>query len=87
MTSMLSTSDVFQHNREGEREMRWGGNGYLRGAQLHAAVDTAEHLLMLLEVANLGSSHAEAAGGGGGPSEAGGLVGGGGGGGGQVGEG
>jgi len=73
-----------QKGRETD-EVGGGGSGYLGGAQLHAAVEAAEHLLMLLEPAGLGSSHAEAAGGAGGPSEAGGLVGGGGGGGGQVG--
>jgi len=67
--------------------MRWGVSGYLGGAQVNATVDAAEDLIMLLEVANLGSSHAEAGSGGGGPSEAGGLVEGGGGGGGEVGEG
>jgi len=67
--------------------MRWAGRGHLGRAHIHAAVDAAEDLLMLLEVANLGSSHAEAASIGGGPSEAGGLDGGGGGGGGEVGEG
>ncbi len=78
---------MYQHNREGERDEVGGGSGYLGGAQVHATVDAAEDLLMLLEPGALGSSHAEAAGGGGGPSEAGGLVGGGGGGGGEVGEG
>ncbi len=67
--------------------MRWGGRGYLGGAQLHAAIEAAEDLLMLLEAPCLGSRHAEAAGGAGGHSEAGGLDRGGGGGGGQVGEG
>ena len=65
--------------------MRWAGRGHLGRAHIHAAVDAAEDLLMLLEVANLGSSHAEAASIGGGPSEAGGLDGGGGGGGGEAG--
>ena len=67
--------------------MRWGGSGNLGGAQIHATVDAAEHIPMLLVAAGLGSRHAEAAGVGGGHSEAGGLGGGGGGGGRQVGEG
>ncbi len=58
-----------------------GGGGYLGGAHIHATVEAAEDLLMLLEMASLGSRHAEAG------SDAGGLEGGGGGGGGQVGEG
>ena len=61
-----------------------GGSRYLGGAQLHATVDAAEDLLMLLESGSL-CRHAEAGGGGGGPSEAGGLDRGGGGGGGEVG--
>ena len=59
--------------------------GYLGGAQLHATVEVAEDLLMLLKAPCLGSSHAEAGRTRGGPSEAGGLDGGGGGGGGEVG--
>ncbi len=65
--------------------MRRGGSGYLGGAHFQAAVDAAEDILMLLEPAGLGSSHAEAGSGAGGHREAGGLVGGGGGGGGEVG--
>ncbi len=68
--------------------MRWGGSGYLGGPHIHATVEAAEDLLMLLQAGSLGSRHAKAAGGGGGPSEAGGLDGvdgGGGGGGGEVG--
>ena len=67
--------------------MKRGGSEYLRGAQVQAAVDAAEDLIMLLEVAGLGSRHAEAGSGAGGDSEAGGLAGGGGGGGREVGEG
>jgi hypothetical protein len=82
---MLSASYMFQP-REGERgEM--SGNAYLGGAQVHAAVDAAEDISMLLKATSLGSRHAEAAGVAGGHSEAGGLGGGGGGGGGQPGEG
>jgi len=76
---MLSASYMFQP-REGERgEM--SGNAYLGGAQVHAAVDAAEDISMLLKATSLGSRHAEAAGVAGGHSEAGGLGGGGGGGG------
>ena len=64
---------------------RWGGRGYLGGAQVHATVDAAEDFLVLLEAAGLASSHAEATSVAGRRHEAGGLEGGGGGGGGEVG--
>ncbi len=67
--------------------MRRVGSGYLGGAHIHATVDAAKDIIVLLEAGSLGSRHAEAARVGGGHSEAGGLGGGGGGGGGQVGEG
>ena len=62
-----------------------GGSGYLGGAHIHATVDAAEHIIMLLQAGGLSSRRAEAGIGAGGPDEAGGLGGGGSGGGGQVG--
>ncbi len=83
---MLSASYMFQSNKDRERA-EVGGSGYLGGAHIHATVDAAKDIIVLLEAGSLGSRHAEAARVGGRHSEAGGLGGGGGGSGGQVGEG
>ena len=80
-----ATSIMINPHLQLYNKTRWGGRGYLGGAQVHATVDAAEDFLVLLEAAGLASSHAEATSVAGRRHEAGGLEGGGGGGGGEVG--